>query len=1397
MKNSSRWLGLFAVALLLGLAVGGVIAWLQACRQTPANFLNAGETAYAAGIDAFLRNDDGAAALRFHEAMLQADSALKALEANRNNLQDRPAELQAWQVRLEGLAYWLKLKGLRARVAAKLRSEGKELPAVDGARPNQPREYFSRLLPSRLPDEAARAEALWCLRQAALRLTDVEEVQRDAVNQEMQLEPKHWPIAQLAAESLLKFQPQDERAHYILARFHFEQPQPMDGSAPAAPMPPAKRSQQRMQKALQHLAAVKETEKPARWRTLHLDAEVHHWLAGYFRKPDHRRPEAERQALAELDALLFGAEGALARAAQTESFGTLSRLDTEGLLSLHGLALERAIESKRQHSLSRERKGADKEPLTDVRGSDAGMRGSGADVRGSGASVAGILQALIQTTSKLTRHEPTPLQVGLCFDALAWAGPRAQPFLAGQDAAIWSSFIESLKEQARAALAHNQGEIGSYLRVAEVLGRDAEVARKRGETNPAGELSQQALSFLDAGLAQATARQLPPRHALPLHEAALRLKGRLGAKREDLQAHLQALRESNLPLAQASACLFEGALLEKEGRLEKARDSLARAASLGAGADVARRAHTALAPLYLTLGQPDQALRSIQVIQDAYARWDRLADDEREWLVQLLHNPQEVVLLKLQAHLACAAEAWRRFALRADAAGGEPLERMKEHEAQAAKMLGQLPEKSALNRVVREKVIAHLAATRRLDQARPMLEDLRRDFPTSVSVLRLENQLALAGAATPAQRGEIIAALDVTIRQFIQGNPASAQARLYFAEWLLATNRAPEAAAYLADPAVAAATSGLGLQYQRLKALAHLATGAPISEVQQAGGADPLVDLALIQTADATDQQDKQPGEALLRYENNGLFRCVAAKRAAERRDYTQAAREYADALEITQVSPIARSGLQAVLFTLARQNPDEARNLTAELLQQRTAEPALLLAYAECCFLMSNLGEPGARKTKIEDMATALSAYEQAREREAPDQPDGPWVKAQYWQRANRPDLARGELTRLLARFPDHEAGLALVVQLALADGGAEACSAALPYVHRLKQNQPDSPVPLVMESQLQARLKQREPARTTLKNCLDRFPKCAAAYAALIELLFEDGQTEAALAMVRAWQQVCPDDFTPWQAEIRLLAANGQAKEAAQLLAEQVKLLRTRLQSVDFRGRPDLEMAVESMYTVELCRGLIHRKTYAAAAEVLERLLEARPNDEAALLLLGEVCLTQLRESADEARRATFAAQAKAAFAKVYAQRKGHLIAGNNLAWLLTTADGDAREALRLLNEVRTNRYTQKPMPAETLPAEMLDTFGLAYHKLNQPAQAAEEIALFETARQRYPNDPRFCLHLGRALLRAGKKAEADKQFTAALTLLNQPSATIDPEASATLAKELQSARQASKQD
>ncbi|HMP17166.1 MAG TPA: hypothetical protein PKD72_09105, partial [Gemmatales bacterium] len=119
-------------------------------------------------------------------------------------------------------------------------------------------------------------------------------------------------------------------------------------------------------------------------------------------------------------------------------------------------------------------------------------------------------------------------------------------------------------------------------------------------------------------------------------------------------------------------------------------------------------------------------------------------------------------------------------------------------------------------------------------------------------------------------------------------------------------------------------------------------------------------------------------------------------------------------------------------------------------------------------------------------------------------------------------------------------------------------------------------------------------------------------------------------------------------------------------------------------------------------------------------------------------------------------------------YRRNKGHLLAGNNLAWLMAQEMQDVHEAYRILQEIRQGKHRLKPMPGDQLPPDVLDTFGPVYLKLNKPELGNERVELFEAAYRRYANNPRIAYHLGLAFGSVRDSRRAVQALLAARTLL-----------------------------
>jgi tetratricopeptide (TPR) repeat protein len=1349
-----RWIR-FGLFFFLGLvtAAGGFLAF-WAHNHSVQKLLDEGEAACSAGTLALDARDAATARLRFQEASLYADNCLQRLEQQRQELKDATPETAAQQRMQEGAAFWLKARALRGQGFAKVLQDGQPIYTHDST---DDRDILDL---TRIADEKLRTDAMISLREAALRLTTSEPVLREAVRVEMQgdVAQWNWPLAESFAGHLLTIATSDPRALYLLARYHYEQPAVGAGKGSlSAPSVSHKRSRERMLKARDYLTTLKQMESTPRWRTLHLEVQIGQWLVNHYRQPQNPKPELEKQEREKLRTLLFDPEkGALARAERDEHIAKSSRLDAEGVLALHMTALQTVLEDLRKG-----------ETAADDRGRAQRLQ-----------QLQLILVATIGLGERLTAERDAGAS-RLSEVAETWASVlrMAQPFVALENGREWGKYVEAELALVQRVADKKAGSLALYFSLGDLLAKEAELADHRGQSSRVVEMRKLAVQWVETGLKVGQARKQAALPLLALHDLAARLKMIAGAQRAEMADHLKALKDAAQPGARAAAYLLEGALAEREGRLEKARDHLERALQL-AGGPVAVRAQVILANVYLALGQCDQALTSLREVERIYAGLEKLSSEEKTWVQEFIRSPQELMLMQIQAHLG---------AVKMLAVSRQPKEQIVKiaatHEEEARKLLAKLPEQSPTQRAARLELANYLAATGRSEQAEKELAALKRDFPESLPVLRLEIGLLMQSKKDETAESKRSEA-DRRIRQFISDYTQNVEARLFWAEWLLATGRATQAAAYLED-STNFPDGKEDRQHQRLLARAFLGAGErdKVQGVLNSLPSETAKNSAMVYVAGSAGSRETQPNDALARHESTGLTRCWNAGMAYSRRDFAEAARAFVGALDYSRFRQAAQQGLRQSLLALALDDPAKARDLTVELLQEHPGEPSLLFPYAYTCLLLDELGNPAENGDRIKDMCSALNALEMVLAQSGADPAAGPVTKAQFWVWCNRPDRARTEVLRALKQNPKYEAALWLAARLAIDASDPALIDSATQYIAVLRELQPESVEVQLLAAQQQARSNKPAEAIKSYETILAKNPASTEAHAGFVAVLERQGETDKALEAIGRWRKQAPESLPAVMAQIRVMTRNGNVTEAhlaaERYLAERTQKNATRqfgsvlLASADQVESQDRQKVAATQVRVQtalaLAEAFIQSGAWAESEEWLQGAFKDQPDCEAARLLLGNLYIQQLLTSKDTpgSERPALAAKARDAYFAVYNKHKGHLIAGNNLAWLLARECGDPEEALRIAREVRLGRYSQKPLSGDRLPLEFLDTFGQVYRAVDKPELAGEMRDLFETAKQRYPNDPRVYFYLGHAYSWLQNPRKADLMFGSAIAL------------------------------
>ncbi len=332
-------------------------------------------------------------------------------------------------------------------------------------------------------------------------------------------------------------------------------------------------------------------------------------------------------------------------------------------------------------------------------------------------------------------------------------------------------------------------------------------------------------------------------------------------------------------------------------------------------------------------------------------------------------------------------------------------------------------------------------------------------------------------------------------------------------------------------------------------------------------------------------------------------------------------------------------------------------------------------------------------------------------------------------------------------------------------------------------------------------------------------------AGYLGYASFLERDQKFPEALTEVKKWRAKAPGDLAGFQVEVRLLARMGKIDDALKLAEDfrneqKVKLdaavdrairQTSREDKVDadpvkakqelekvtknrVKAREDLERAVNLSIIQATAAAFEQAKEFALAEQWIldkglplvprepvpppvdpanprdpERLneearFEARKSARVAMkLMLGDMYLTQSKQTEQTAERQQLTAKAINIYNQVRAEFPGSLLAANNLAWLLATEEKNPKAALGILEEIRreTNNPEHPPIGGERLPLEFLDTVGVA---LRADERTQESLKLFTDAVQRYGQEPRVLLHLALAQSKLSKVTDREQAFVTA---------------------------------
>jgi predicted Zn-dependent protease len=1339
MSDRLSWGKILLAAFIVVLLGGAALGYFAFFYNVTERALLAGERSHRAG-DELFPDDPARAALRYDEAVLQASKVLDDVARQMGEKVKSPQQAQRLGL-LEARALWLKARALRDRAFARAAAEGDPIrETTDGTLGGTFRSMLA------IKDGSDRAEALRCLRMAALRLPRQEEVQLEAIRVESMLNPVNWRIMEQICKNSLEINENDGRALYLLAQMHYDQA-PIDArGSQGAPPPLEKRSPKRMKESRDLLEKAQKDPNAKYWRVTEMMARINRWMRDYgAQKPDERARENDR-----LKKLL--AEG-MKKAEDDKALTGLISLDVRAILALHEMALEE------QARLALKEDEAAKK-VNEVLGRILTLAER---FGGKGADRPTLEECAKGAVAALTAARPSQRTLGEAWDAQV-------------------ARVMALAERAHQAGVNRPDLYASLVRF---LDRESYLYARKGDQPRKKKSAEAAEKWLADGLERGKKIGMSEQQMGDLHLLAADRSAHRGASLEKLKPHLDVLTGSKSREAQALGKYLEGVALEREGRLTAAARKFEESEELTAPST---RTDAALASLYLSLGKPGQALTRLGRLLESYKRLDDLTEQERAWAMEFIRSREDLQLQYVTASLESALQAIATERMRNP---GKPVsvEVFERTLKQAEKMAGEIPPGSINARAARIAILRFHIALGNKEQAEKELAAFEKAFPGDSGLLNTRVSMAMMrgpGKFGPKEAEAKQAEVDALIQRHLKAYPADVPAKLYWAAWLSRTGRSDKAAAFLRDKANF--PDNTSEDYKRVLALALMTSGdrAGAAEVLRQLPSSPLIDTALIRLVSAG-ERDKRVAEALARYERDGLVRSMAGAVAMEKGKPAEAAEYFYKALEFAQARQVAEQGLLQSLVSFAEKDPRAARERISKMIAETPEQKSLYLAYAYAAMLLDDLGMPFQSWDTAKNMATALRAWENLLK----SPPVGLLTRAEMWRLAGRPDLALQEARRALSMKdqPVTPQALSLAADLAIAAGDAESLKDAEGWITALDKALPGNPAVAMLQARHMIRARKRGEALKHLEAQVAKHPDRQDFRQLLAELALEEKNQALAEAVVKAWKEKMPDSPIARATEIRLLAQAGKQAEARKVAEDTHKML-MKLWDEDAakRKRPDGKTEEEwkkeeaarraarsQSLRVELARSLMRGKANEAAAAALEEVLLEAPEHVAALTFAGEAALN--REDW-KASRAYYERLLKVS------PRNG--VAANNLAWILAEKLGDPARACEVLEPLLTGQHSGKPLAGDRLPPEVLDTAALVYRKLAQPAGLERVRLLLTEGRRRFTEDPRLALHLGHVLAAQEDFRGAREQYLTAIRLASQDTHGLEASQRAAITKE-----------
>ena len=325
------------------------------------------------------------------------------------------------------------------------------------------------------------------------------------------------------------------------------------------------------------------------------------------------------------------------------------------------------------------------------------------------------------------------------------------------------------------------------------------------------------------------------------------------------------------------------------------------------------------------------------------------------------------------------------------------------------------------------------------------------------------------------------------------------------------------------------------------------------------------------------------------------------------------------------------------------------------------------------------------------------------------------------------------------LRAAPQLPAAREAVVRAALARGDVQA---AAPPLAALRRDLPGDPKFLYLEGELRMHEGRRPEARQAYVKALALEPRSLATAEALIRLDLSDGNVSAARTRVEQMMSNSPKNSTAILLAARTYATSNDFVRAETLLRQAI----------------DLDPARSDAYGTLANLYLFQGKLDAALKEFQDA-AKHDPKSVGPPTMIATVLLRQGRR-----------AEAKAAYRQALANDREAAVAANNLAFLYAEDGENLDEALRFAE------IAKRRMPAAADPR---DTLGWVYYHRGMPTYAISEL---RDATAKEPRNASFQYHLGLAYVKGGDAKMARETLDRALAL--DPKSPLAAEARSALA-------------